>query len=236
MQKPKMSDVIDQLWDVQQALYDGNDELDALHNKWVEDGDDKHEEPAFARTTEMIRQLLEVRKTLCDTRDPLILESDVLPILVAACGALESGLKKAVELRVQIDAMTPEELDEIYIEYPVELLWESWGEAVEDDCEHLDLALLVLENSLLKRQIASPETFEAWGGMPEHELTDTEQNILTALGGDTLSGPDLLKRAGYDYSSHYRQILSNLRKRRILGRSAQGYYNPRKAQNRSSRS
>ena len=56
------------------------------------------------------------------------------------------------------------------------------------------------------------------------ELTDTESNILEALSSDTLTGPKLFKKAGYDNSSHYRQILSNLVKRQILGRNSKGYY------------
>lgn len=56
------------------------------------------------------------------------------------------------------------------------------------------------------------------------ELTDTESNILEALNCDTLTGPKLLKKAGYDNSSHYRSILSNLVKRKILGRNSKGYY------------
>jgi hypothetical protein len=234
-QKPKLSDVVGHLWDVQQVLYDGFDELNALYDKWFEDGDDKYEEPALAKTTEVLGRLLEGRKILCDTCDPLVLQSEILTILAATCTSLESGLRDAVKLRVQIAAMTQEELDETYTQHPVELLWQAWGKAIEDDCEHLDFALLALENVILRRQMASHEMFGARGSMPEYELTDTEQNILTALGGDTLKGPDLLRRAGYDNSSHYRKILSNLTKRRILGRSAEGYYSPGRAQDRSSR-
>lgn len=57
------------------------------------------------------------------------------------------------------------------------------------------------------------------------DLTDTENNILEALGSETLVGRVLLKKAGYDAScSHYRQILSNLKKRNILGHDGRGYY------------
>ncbi|MBN1796818.1 MAG: hypothetical protein JW804_09110 [Sedimentisphaerales bacterium] len=56
------------------------------------------------------------------------------------------------------------------------------------------------------------------------KLTDTESYILEALGKDTLKGPVLLKKAGYDNSSHYRNILSNLVKRKILERNGKGYY------------
>jgi hypothetical protein len=62
----------------------------------------------------------------------------------------------------------------------------------------------------------------------EQRFTDTEENILEALGSNTLHGPDLLKRAGYDNSSHYRSILSNLVKRKILDRNSQGYYRANK--------
>ncbi|MHC4478879.1 MAG: hypothetical protein ACYTEL_24890 [Planctomycetota bacterium] len=56
------------------------------------------------------------------------------------------------------------------------------------------------------------------------KLTDTESNILEALGGDALHGPELLSEAGYGNSSHYRAILSNLVKREILGKNERGYY------------
>jgi len=55
-------------------------------------------------------------------------------------------------------------------------------------------------------------------------LTDTESNILEALANKAMKGPELLKQAGYENSSHYRQILSNLVKREILGRGPKGYY------------
>jgi len=48
------------------------------------------------------------------------------------------------------------------------------------------------------------------------DLTDTESNILEALGNKTLTGKKLLNKAGYDYSSHYKAILSSLIKRGVL--------------------
>ncbi|MBU1259862.1 MAG: hypothetical protein KKE31_08590 [Planctomycetes bacterium] len=50
----------------------------------------------------------------------------------------------------------------------------------------------------------------------QENLTDTERNIIEALGDKTMKGQELLKNAGYDYSSHYKTILSNLVKRGIL--------------------
>jgi hypothetical protein len=56
----------------------------------------------------------------------------------------------------------------------------------------------------------------ASGKTVQENLTDTEQNIIEALGDKTMKGQELLKNAGYDYSSHYKTILSNLVKRGIL--------------------
>lgn len=55
------------------------------------------------------------------------------------------------------------------------------------------------------------------------DLTDTEKIILEALGDETLTGPRLLSKAGYDNSSHYRTTLSNLKKRAILSHDGKGY-------------
>ncbi|MCF7956446.1 MAG: hypothetical protein K9M75_11640, partial [Phycisphaerae bacterium] len=60
----------------------------------------------------------------------------------------------------------------------------------------------------------------------KHELTDTERNILDALNDKTIRGRNLLKKAGYDYSSHYRGTLSNLIKRGILANHGKGYFKP----------
>ncbi len=53
-------------------------------------------------------------------------------------------------------------------------------------------------------------------GKAKDDLTDTERNIIQSLGESILKGQELLKKAGYDYSSHYKTILSNLCKREIL--------------------
>jgi hypothetical protein len=58
----------------------------------------------------------------------------------------------------------------------------------------------------------------------EAQFTDTEENILEALDNKHMTGLVLLKAAGYDYSSHYRGILSNLVKRGILGNDQTGYF------------
>jgi len=59
---------------------------------------------------------------------------------------------------------------------------------------------------------------------PRHsQLTTTEEMILEALGSQVLQARQLLRIAGYDNSSHYRAILSNLCKRGILVNSREGY-------------
>jgi hypothetical protein len=82
----------------------------------------------------------------------------------------------------------------------------------------LEASILALKCLLRKaaRQGLSPEN-------AENDLTDTERNLLDALASNTLKGPELLKQGGYDNSSHYRTILSNLVKRGVLERTGQGY-------------
>jgi len=58
----------------------------------------------------------------------------------------------------------------------------------------------------------------------QQELTDTEQNIIEALGTKTLIGEELAKKAGYPYNSNFRSTLSSLRKRGILGNKSPGYF------------
>jgi hypothetical protein len=55
-------------------------------------------------------------------------------------------------------------------------------------------------------------------------LTDTERNILEALGADRLTGEQLAKRAGYPFNSNFKGTLSSLRKRGVLGNAAPGYF------------
>jgi hypothetical protein len=73
-------------------------------------------------------------------------------------------------------------------------------------------------------QKKGPEANTNLASTKQNDLTDTESNILEALGDNTMHGPDLLKKAGYDNSSHYRAILSGLVKRNILDRNARGYH------------
>lgn len=56
------------------------------------------------------------------------------------------------------------------------------------------------------------------------QLTDSESNIIEALGTDTLVGEKIAKKAGYPYNSNFKSTLSGLRKRRIIGNKAPGYF------------
>ena len=78
-----------------------------------------------------------------------------------------------------------------------------------------------------KNRLSGSETVEK----KEEDLTDTEQNIIEALhelleqGIEDIRQKELLQKANYSNSSHYRQILSNLKKRKILNYTKKkGYY------------
>lgn len=55
-------------------------------------------------------------------------------------------------------------------------------------------------------------------------LSDTERNILEALGTQTMTGEVLAKKAGYPYNSNFKSTLSSLRKRGILGNKSPRYF------------
>ena len=57
-----------------------------------------------------------------------------------------------------------------------------------------------------------------------HGLDEIEQDIIEALGDETLTGEKLAKKAGRPYSFKFRSSLSGLRKRGILGNKKPGYF------------
>jgi len=57
-----------------------------------------------------------------------------------------------------------------------------------------------------------------------HDLNELEQDIIEALGDETLTGEKLAKEAGRPYNFKFRSSLSGLRKRRILGNKKPGYF------------
>ncbi len=220
------------LWDAQRAIYDGFDDIESLYDEWVKDGDEKHVERVIERTTETICALLRARAVYLEAQLRLLPGgSEVMRILDACRNVLESCRKNVIE-QMQWIEVNPQQAEEVApSDLPMESLRKAWYEVYDDECEHLDMSLMILENDSLRMQLESlgqsplerPFEYPA-----EPELTDTESNIVEALGRNTLTGVVLLKKAEYDpASSHYRQILSHLVKRRILYRSHQGYYNPR---------
>ncbi|MBL7186867.1 MAG: hypothetical protein ISS70_11140 [Phycisphaerae bacterium] len=58
----------------------------------------------------------------------------------------------------------------------------------------------------------------------EESLSDIEQDIIEALGDETLTGEKLAKDAGHPYNFKFKSGLSGLRKRGILGNKAPGYF------------
>ncbi len=95
-----------------------------------------------------------------------------------------------------------------------------------DDCTiEKEAALLLRRADIEAKEFFSGQADKMpWANKNEAHFTDTESNILEALGVGHMTGPVLLKKAGYDYSSHYRGILSNLVKRDILGNDNTGYF------------
>jgi hypothetical protein len=55
-------------------------------------------------------------------------------------------------------------------------------------------------------------------------FSDTEQNILEALGSHSFTGSELARRAGYPFNSNFKHTLSSLRKRGVLGNASPGYF------------
>ncbi len=56
------------------------------------------------------------------------------------------------------------------------------------------------------------------------ELRTIERNIIEALGADTLTLEQLAPRAGYEVNGHFKNTISSLRKRGILGNKRPGYF------------
>lgn len=61
----------------------------------------------------------------------------------------------------------------------------------------------------------------------EAKLTDTERNILEALGDGTLNGEPLAQKAGYPCNSNFKNTLSSLVKRGMLVNDRPGYRKPK---------
>ncbi|MHC4625730.1 MAG: hypothetical protein ACYTDV_02000 [Planctomycetota bacterium] len=58
----------------------------------------------------------------------------------------------------------------------------------------------------------------------EDSLDDTEQDIIEALGNETLTGEKLASQTGHPYNFKFKSSLSGLRKRGILGNKSPGYF------------
>jgi hypothetical protein len=62
--------------------------------------------------------------------------------------------------------------------------------------------------------------------MPERadDLTDTERNIVDAVGNDTLRGQAIADKLKYPFNSNFKATLSSLKKRGIFGNEGDGYF------------
>lgn len=70
------------------------------------------------------------------------------------------------------------------------------------------------------------QLFIAPAMLPER-VSQAEQNILEAIGGDKLTGEELSKEAGYPLNSNFKNILSSMVKRGLLVNDRPGYRRPK---------
>jgi hypothetical protein len=154
----------------------------------------------------------------------------IFKALKAACGRVKYDglfLEFITEERIVLEP-TPEPKAESWLKGIKAGLAErfpssEWPQRrIELDHRSLLVQLEFEANQAEKARKAAECTSESSEKRPQ--LTDTEGYILEALGSDALHASELLKKAGYDNSSHYRNILSNLVKREILGKNENGYY------------
>ena len=56
------------------------------------------------------------------------------------------------------------------------------------------------------------------------QLRTIEKNIIEALGTDTLTLEQIAPKAGYEVNGHFKEAVSSLTKRGILGNRRPGYF------------
>lgn len=79
------------------------------------------------------------------------------------------------------------------------------------------------EFSWKRRKASQPQ----WDKTADTKLTETERNILEALGEGKLKGEQLAKKAGYPCNSNFKNTLSSLVKRGLLMNDRPGYQKPK---------
>jgi len=122
---------------------------------------------------------------------------------------LQELLRKAS----QVDSLKQEDIDEARLE----------------DSNLLGLArdfVLMLEPIVKKAAYDKPIPDDTEQNLEDMEqiLDEIEQDIIEALGDRTLTGAILAKDAGHPYNFRFKNSLSGLRKRGILGNKSPGYF------------
>ena len=87
-----------------------------------------------------------------------------------------------------------------------------------------DLDTVIKQVEITKKQLMfskSPVTSKPKSNL---QLTDTEKNVIEAINTKTLMGQEIADKAGYPFNSNFKNTLSSLRKRNILGNKMPGYY------------
>jgi hypothetical protein len=175
---------------------------------------------------EFLCEVYDVQKMFVSVLRPSLQEiwQVVAPVLSRTVKRLEEAIQQSI---VAMDWYKNHTDSDEFHQGPYEYLCDACYAVSEDDASIWEQCVPYIEIIYLREQIemrgGKVPVFNIKQPLIDAELTDTEENILEALGSDTLRGAELLKRAGYDNSSHYRQILSNLRKRGIIDRDIKGY-------------
>lgn len=170
--KPTLKNVISQLWELNQALYDYyNNEFDEYYEKWREDADEKHIEPALKGFTKILSDAHAIRKNLNLFRNQLVQGSELTNIIDQLCISLESTKNEINEAQGKIRSLSEAELADRYYKSPMECLHEGFYGAYEKcSDENLGAEISYLENNFLKEQAKSGEAAKRNNQLKLHDL------------------------------------------------------------------
>lgn len=173
-----------------------------------------------------------MKRMFPDSRPPMTEETVRLRAYVLLTILHDHALKNEVSL-IADENVWPRDDDDVPGDFAL-TAWKDMEANPSWSCGAIDRALHVVEADLDAFGLKpggeeQPGTTANEQVRNQVQLTDTEENILEALGDRQMVGRVLLKEAGYDDSSHYRQILSNLVKRGILEKTGHGYRRARPA-------
>lgn len=174
----------------------------------------------------------------------LILESsEVFSIIMEILGILHLYVDKSLEMldlwehELKYSNWSPQEVDEFFGKRTKELYFkEPTLEDYKAACSTVErFSDYVNQNNIGHRLLDLVKRLEAWHYLTvgsferlaqgrQLSLSEADNNIIEALGRDTVKGEDLAVKAGYPYNSNFKTTCATLRKRKILGNKSPGYF------------